>query len=941
MADRIQQRRDTAARWAQYNPVLLEGEMGIVTDNPNRYKVGDGINAWNSLPFRGFDGTVVQEMGNAEDAVMSQKSVTDLLNEGYLFVGIASTTTQPITPKGKVFYLAFTQGTYSNFNNIVLNDLDIKVLYNYTDGKWYSMNLNTKNIINIIDVSSLYPTDGADGTDRYTLETAIAKIPKNLPITYIAFYNSDGNKEVYESQTSNRTNINAWKRVSARRLAEMEKVLAINPNNIEVSFTVSSGLKLKITAMGFLYLNKSLYKNVGYCRVNTCDLTITGTQFIVFSDTNESYTECTYGSDVYLTVTDTTNINPNDIVAYIVNGQLIGSNYPLILDILYKNNITEEVNEQINNITEEVNDLRQQTNEVSLEITGLAVREWDWDSLVEQGTVCPESVIPIAIPASGYISVKFGYFYMSGNVDINLYTKGEDGKYVKNKTLITVSATKGINQVDIATKVDITDEEYYLGITSGMYYGSAADGNFVLLANNGSYKGLLLSYYLTGDLPKELNSLSEQVTGIEDEIQEINDKLEELTLTEDNEQIEEKEYWVKVQGNTFDSSELYTANGASVSDNSVSLNTATSYVALNKIYWSNRRIHKFIVTPTTLGMLVINLAQNTSNAMYPTFSGGNWTSAFKIDFSNKKIYMGDNIEFDMSSMNIVAGRKYIIELKYIKRVFYVTITDFLNLGSYTATLDARDSNKNGGFKNTLIIQNQSGNYTVEQIETYEVANPTLVLFGDSVTEAIGRVGEGQNYSEIISEKIKSCTIIAQGGAGTGSWNNIFENEIKYIKPKYCSFHMGLNGGFNNTQLEKFITDCESIGTIPILNHVICTTQMSTDVTQETYNSILDGVVGEKGYMGYYGDIVTATNNDITSQSNYMASNAADGKFNIKKTAMSKDCFNTYTIAAGKTVIEDEEERVLDSPLEVIMDIHPKAAGHEVMADRYLKEVHIV
>lgn len=30
MADRIQQRRDTAARWAQFNPILLEGEVGYV-----------------------------------------------------------------------------------------------------------------------------------------------------------------------------------------------------------------------------------------------------------------------------------------------------------------------------------------------------------------------------------------------------------------------------------------------------------------------------------------------------------------------------------------------------------------------------------------------------------------------------------------------------------------------------------------------------------------------------------------------------------------------------------------------------------------------------------------------------------------------------------------------------------------------------------------------
>lgn len=80
MADRIQQRRDTAARWSQYNPILLEGEIGYVTDNPNQYKIGDGVHTWNDLPLRGYTGTISQELGDAEDAVMSQKAVTDNFN---------------------------------------------------------------------------------------------------------------------------------------------------------------------------------------------------------------------------------------------------------------------------------------------------------------------------------------------------------------------------------------------------------------------------------------------------------------------------------------------------------------------------------------------------------------------------------------------------------------------------------------------------------------------------------------------------------------------------------------------------------------------------------------------------------------------------------------------------------------------------------------------
>lgn len=45
MADKIQFRRDTAARWASVNTILLSGEIGLVTDSENKYKLGDGSSA--------------------------------------------------------------------------------------------------------------------------------------------------------------------------------------------------------------------------------------------------------------------------------------------------------------------------------------------------------------------------------------------------------------------------------------------------------------------------------------------------------------------------------------------------------------------------------------------------------------------------------------------------------------------------------------------------------------------------------------------------------------------------------------------------------------------------------------------------------------------------------------------------------------------------------
>lgn len=43
-------KRGTAARWAEVNPILEQGEPGFVYD-VNRLKIGDGVTPWNDLPY--------------------------------------------------------------------------------------------------------------------------------------------------------------------------------------------------------------------------------------------------------------------------------------------------------------------------------------------------------------------------------------------------------------------------------------------------------------------------------------------------------------------------------------------------------------------------------------------------------------------------------------------------------------------------------------------------------------------------------------------------------------------------------------------------------------------------------------------------------------------------------------------------------------------------
>lgn len=51
----FQLRRDTAANWTSFNPVLAAGEIGYETDS-TMFKVGDGVTAWIALGYGGIKG---------------------------------------------------------------------------------------------------------------------------------------------------------------------------------------------------------------------------------------------------------------------------------------------------------------------------------------------------------------------------------------------------------------------------------------------------------------------------------------------------------------------------------------------------------------------------------------------------------------------------------------------------------------------------------------------------------------------------------------------------------------------------------------------------------------------------------------------------------------------------------------------------------------------
>jgi len=74
---RIQLKRATAASWASNNPVLYAGEIGLETDT-NKFKIGDGTTAFNSLPY--FNGNLTgSSLNDLADVTIVSASNGDFL----------------------------------------------------------------------------------------------------------------------------------------------------------------------------------------------------------------------------------------------------------------------------------------------------------------------------------------------------------------------------------------------------------------------------------------------------------------------------------------------------------------------------------------------------------------------------------------------------------------------------------------------------------------------------------------------------------------------------------------------------------------------------------------------------------------------------------------------------------------------------------------------
>ena len=86
-------RNDTAAKWEEINPVLLEGEIGIENDT-GLFKIGDGITSWSELSYANKFEEV--DLSSVANAVIQVEDEDELTHDGRV-IGDVGIVKKPIS----------------------------------------------------------------------------------------------------------------------------------------------------------------------------------------------------------------------------------------------------------------------------------------------------------------------------------------------------------------------------------------------------------------------------------------------------------------------------------------------------------------------------------------------------------------------------------------------------------------------------------------------------------------------------------------------------------------------------------------------------------------------------------------------------------------------------------------------------------------------------
>ena len=169
MANRIQLRRGNAQEWANVNPTLAQGELGIELDT-GRFKFGDGVSAWNTLkyerPVESVSNTPSTLVQRDSDGNFAAGTVTATL------IGNASTASRLASPR-QIQLDGDVQGSaiFDGSQNLVISTLTalVSTLPHYdgtstSSGTYTKVTVDAKGLVTNASNPTSLADYGLDGT---------------------------------------------------------------------------------------------------------------------------------------------------------------------------------------------------------------------------------------------------------------------------------------------------------------------------------------------------------------------------------------------------------------------------------------------------------------------------------------------------------------------------------------------------------------------------------------------------------------------------------------------------------------------------------------------------------------------------------------------------------------------------------------------------------
>ena len=148
MLAKIQIRRDNTINWSNINPTLLLGEIGYELDT-NKFKIGDGVNSWNTLPYQ-LGQWISDSYGNISYG--ENPNENDVIIKNNLKVG------GDLSVKGTT--------TFVNTKELVINDRVLTLNWNLDDPAHYDGQLVSGIEVNA-GANWNYNLDDADTLNDY------------------------------------------------------------------------------------------------------------------------------------------------------------------------------------------------------------------------------------------------------------------------------------------------------------------------------------------------------------------------------------------------------------------------------------------------------------------------------------------------------------------------------------------------------------------------------------------------------------------------------------------------------------------------------------------------------------------------------------------------------------------------------------------------------